>query len=151
MGRRKHFRADRKKKRRFCGNQYKKTSDFVETSDNENAEKSCDRGSVDITDTCDRNENNPIPTASSSKLGNANTQPGEDDMNFDKDPELTGFRFVDCELMIEFIQSLLCPKCRQPLGQNKRLSYVVEHKSTLASKFDFHCQCQHTLSPCTLR
>ena len=64
---------------------------------------------------------------------------------FDKDELLTGFRFVDIELLIDFILGLLCPECQRPLGVNKRLSYVTEHRTNQASKIVFACQCHHKL------
>ena len=39
-------------------------------------------------------------------------------MAFDNDSDLTGFRFVDCELLllVQFVGSLLCPDCKRPLA-----------------------------------
>ena len=69
--------------------------------------------------------------------------------DFNTDAGLTGFRFLDLELLL----LILCPNCRRPIiiGGNKRLSHVrlshvSEHRSSLASKLEFHCQCQHKVS-----
>ena len=63
---------------------------------------------------------------------------------FDKDELLTGFRFVDIKLLIGFVQTLLCPTCKRPLGQNSRQSHshVKEHRTNQASKLVFTCQCK---------
>ena len=47
------------------------------------------------------------------------------------------------ELLVTFIPKLLCPLCRQPLGGNKRLSDVTEHRTNQAGKIVFTCQRQH--------
>ena len=72
-------------------------------------------------------------------------------MSFDRDEKLTGFRFIDTELLVDFIQSLLCPNCRKPLGQNRRKACVTEERSVLASTFVFRCQCQHSVTLKTSR
>ena len=46
-------------------------------------------------------------------------------MEFDYNDEFTGFRFVDCELLVQFINGLLCPECKKPIGAS-RLSSVTE-------------------------
>ena len=47
------------------------------------------------------------------------------------------------ELLIQFVQKLLCPECRKPLGENKRCSCVTEHRTDQAAKVVFTCQSQH--------
>ena len=54
------------------------------------------------------------------------------EVEFDAEEELIGFRFVDCELLIKFVQGLLCPECQRPLGAG-RLSSVTEDRTHLAS------------------
>ena len=83
-------------------------------------------------------------TTSSAKLHNNALDQQEDE--FVRDPELTGYRFVDVELLTDFIQSLLCSNCRRPTGENRRLSCVTEHRSVLASSYTFHCQYQHGMN-----
>ena len=56
-------------------------------------------------------------SASHAKLLQDNQQP--DVVNFDTDDELTGFRFTDLELLIEFISKLLCPNCKR-FGASKK-------------------------------
>ena len=79
-------------------------------------------------------------TASGQKLKN-NVQ---GDIVFDKEELLTGFRFVDIKLLIDFVQTLLCPTCKRPLGKNSRQSHshVNEHRTNQASKLVFTCQCK---------
>ena len=86
----------------------------------------------------------PKPSAFSSASGEKlkNRQQGE--IEFDKDDLLTGFRFVDIELLVDFVKKLLCPACKRPLGQNTGLSHVTEHRTNQASKVVFTCQCQQT-------
>ena len=63
---------------------------------------------------------------------------------FDRGELLTGFRFVDIELLIDFVQTLLCPTGKRPLGQNSRQSHsrVTEHRTDQASKLVITCQCK---------
>ena len=71
-------------------------------------------------------------TASGKKLKN-NVQ---GNTVFDSDELLTGFRFVDTELLIDSVQPLLCPTCKRPVGQTSRQSHsrVTEHGTDQASK-----------------
>ena len=66
-------------------------------------------------------------------------------MEFAAEEELTGFRFFHCELLIKFVQGLLCPECQRPLGAG-RLSSVTEDRTDLASHLRFHCGCDNTVS-----
>ena len=56
----------------------------------------------------------PVPgTSSSAKL-----QSVENECNLKDGREITGFRFVDSELSVSFVLTLLCPNCKHPLGGN---------------------------------
>ena len=66
-------------------------------------------------------------------------------MEFDYNDEFTGFRFVDCELLVQFINGLLCPECKKPIGAS-RLSSVTEVRTDLASELKFQCGCRHNMS-----
>ena len=83
----------------------------------------------------------PKQTSSAAKL--------EQDIDsvFDLEEELTGFRFVDVKLLIDFVSKLCCPHCLKPMGENDRLFRVAETRSSLASNFSFTCQCNQTQSP----
>ena len=48
-------------------------------------------------------------------------------LEFDKDDELSGFRFVDCGLLVDFVQKLLHPECKKTLGASQ-LSSVKEDR-----------------------
>ncbi|CAG5121444.1 unnamed protein product [Candidula unifasciata] len=124
MGKRKINRGYRPRKRSFHGNQY---------SDKHEQEA----GSDEISGLDDKNR--PSTSASKIKLGPQTSQ-----TEFDTAEELTGFRFVDVQLLINFVKTLLCSQCGQPLGENK--SFVTEERSSLASTFTFHCQCQQKVS-----
>jgi hypothetical protein len=78
-------------------------------------------------------------SASVSKLRNRDVDIGE----CEHSSKLTGFRFTDLELLITFnlIGQLLCPQCKQPIGTN-----VKEDRCSLASKINFLCDCQNTVS-----
>ena len=69
-------------------------------------------------------------SASHAKLLQDNQQP--DVVNFDTDDELTGFRFTDLELLIEFMSKLLCPNCKQRFGASK---IIFHHRNQNFSCF----------------
>ena len=143
MGKRKLQRTDRPKKKRFRGNRYTKSSAESQIVEHENEvvlDSESEECGVDVDKGLSEH------TASTSKLGHGDFQHKKNEEEFDTDPGLTGFRFVDIELLINFVQSLLCPNCKRPIGGNKGLSRVSEHRSSLASKLDFHCQCQQKVS-----
>ena len=48
-------------------------------------------------------------TANVSASGAKLEKEQEEEMEFDNDRDLTGFRFIDCELLVQFVGSLLCP------------------------------------------
>ena len=83
-------------------------------------------------------------SSSGAKLAAPDALPGVE-VPFDKDEELTGFRFVDCELLIDFVSSLLCPNCKERLGASRQFS-TTETRTSLASKFTFSCKCQNEVS-----
>ena len=146
MGKVKHQRADRKKKRKFHGNRFTRERAEASTTAVSESEKEKDLvGQTDLSsvDQLIGSETCPNKTASCSKVKFEGEEAQEE---FDRDPGLTGFRFVDVELLVDFIQSLLCPRCRRPLGENKRQAHVTEQRSVLASQFTFHCQCQHSVT-----
>lgn len=153
MGKPKKVRPDRKKKRQFYGNR------FTKSNQSESKDSECSERPTDSTATHGDQPHSPLPSTST----DSTSQPGcsaqstssaakldskleEADVQFDKDDSLTGFRFIDCENLIEFVSQLLCPKCKQPLGANKRLFHVKEDRVSMASKFTFHCQCSHSVS-----
>ena len=113
MGKRKRFRADRKRKRHFGGNQYTNHSQ-TDLSDSDEDREEHEFVAPCAFDSGANDEGKKSPTtisnqtASTSKLAGVDLKPHE---NFDADPELTGFRSVDVELLIDFVQSLLCPHC----------------------------------------
>ena len=76
-----------------------------------------------------------VPSKSSSSVS-PDPKPVQGNTVFDSDELLTGFRFVDTELLIDSVQSLLCPTCKRPLGQTSRQSHsrVTEHGTDQASK-----------------
>lgn len=78
------------------------------------------------------------PCASGTKLSETMN------VEFDDDDELSGFRFVDSKLLIQFIETLLCPDCKKPLGKS-RLSSVKEDRVDLASVFTFQCGCKNSV------
>ena len=80
----------------------------------------------------------PKPSAFSSAPGEKLKNRQQEEIEFDKDDLLTGFRFVDIELLVDFVKKLLCPACKRPLGQNTRLSHVTEHRTNQASKVISH-------------
>ena len=153
MGQPRKTRADRPKKRGWNGNQHtgpakkKKVVENKSPIDNEASTSTIDASdeSVNIPSKLPPSVS-PDPksvdfnTASGQKLKN-NVQ---GDIVFDKEELLTGFRFVDIKLLIDFVQTLLCPTCKRPLGQNSRQSHshVKEHRTNQASKLVFTCQCK---------
>ena len=73
-------------------------------------------------------------TASGTKLLHLTHR--QDQMEFDCDGELTGFRFIliiDCELFVQFVTSLLCPGCKKALGASRISS--TEDRTDLTSQF----------------
>jgi hypothetical protein len=80
------------------------------------------------------------PCASSEKLFCVGLR-----QEFDKDDQLSGFRFVDCGLLVDFVQKLLCPECKKTLGAS-RLSSVKEDRTDLASVLTFECGCRSSVS-----
>lgn len=81
------------------------------------------------------------PCASFSKLKEITQS-----MEFDTDEELTGFSFVDIQLLVDFVSVLLCPLCKEPLGGDPVKSSVTETRTDLASQFAFHCGCGHAVN-----
>ena len=154
MGQKRIRRADRKKKRGWYGNQHtkKQGEDGIDTNSDDSdieQESVAEEFVVSVEQqAADSGVNKAAfnTTASTSKLGNENFPTQQEQVSFDRDQELTGFRFIDTELLVNFVQSLLCPNCRRPLGENKRLSHVTESRSVLASTFVFHCQCKNSVA-----
>ena len=75
-------------------------------------------------------------TASGTKLLHLTLRVRQDQMEFDCDGELTGFRFIliiDCELFVQFVTSLLCPGCKKALGASRISS--TEDRTDLTSQF----------------
>lgn len=148
MAKIKEYRSNRKRKRRFAGNRYMPSQNQKEGRDS----VSCSGDAKPQSESLDalireqQTIKTKIETASSSKLEHSIPHDNQKPCEFDNNPSLTGFRFVDAELLIDFIQSLLCPKCKRPLGESKRLSHVTEQKSVLASSFVFHCQCEYDVT-----
>ncbi|XP_070179258.1 uncharacterized protein [Littorina saxatilis] len=142
MGKPKPRRPDRPAKRKFNGNQHAgPTKKMI-----------CEQDLRSVTESIDASYQNIIPhvPTSPSDLRDVKTSASSvklkqqtPDVVLDKEDSLTGFRFIDLELLIEFVQKLLCPECKRPIGENQRLSTVVEHRTNQASKVVFTCQCQH--------
>lgn len=152
MGKRKIHRADRKRKRGFFGNRYtQKQGEDKSDSEQESVDGECTASVEQQADDSDVNKPARDTTASASKLGKGHFLDQQEQVSFDRDEKLTGFRFIDTELLVDFIQSLLCPNCRKPLGQNRRNARVTEERLVLASTFVFHCQCQHSVTLNTSR
>ena len=83
----------------------------------------------------------PEKCFSASKVKLEHCEIEEEKTEFDKEEELTGFRFMDVLLLINFVKQLLCPVCKNPLGVSKRLSRVKETRYSMASIFTFICKC----------
>ncbi|KAK7497456.1 hypothetical protein BaRGS_00011298 [Batillaria attramentaria] len=131
MGKRKPQAAYKPKKRRFTGNMYT----WMQTSavsDRNDAEQTSEDSDKENTRSPDAATSHNQPSASSSKL--FKNEEGEEE--FDPNDDLTGFRFIDCELLVQFIQFLLCPSCKKPLGAS-RLTTAEEDRTDLASAFTF--------------
>ena len=54
----------------------------------------------------------PKPSAFSSASGEKLKNRQQEETEFDKDNLLTGFRFVDSELRVDFVKKLLCLACK---------------------------------------
>ena len=142
MGKTKKVRADRRKKRKFCGNRFTKR----ESTDNESGDRladaaqthgdvtHCPHSSTD-TDIHVEQDHSALSSSSATKLDTRS----EESIQFDQEEILTGFRFIDCENLIDFVSHLSCPNCKQPLGANRRLFHVTEKNISKASQFIFHC------------
>lgn len=72
-------------------------------------------------------------TANVSASGAKLEKEQEKEMEFDNDSDLTGFRFIDCELLVQFVGSLLCPDCKRPLAAGRHSS-TTEKRTGLASR-----------------
>ncbi|XP_070183042.1 uncharacterized protein [Littorina saxatilis] len=151
-------RADRPKKRVFQGNKQVTASkqprlDVSITCSKPDSIESTEKSSVQHVDnnTPRARKSKTKPTSGPSFIENSAsfTKIKQEDVDFDIDNELTGFRFVDIQRLITFVQSLLCPHCKKELGANKRLSHVKEEKITQASTLTFTCQCQQTVEFCS--
>lgn len=138
----------KRRRRQYHGNQFVKKAKIVEseTSDCESDIEMTAAG--DAPAACAGRLSDPPPpvkpvtsnTASSEKLGQ------KSDAVFDTDDELTGFRFMDCDLLINFVSDFPCSQCEHPLGENrcsKKLSNVKETRSSMCSIFEFSCECGH--------
>ena len=133
----------KKKESEFKGNRYtkvskkqkkKKKKTVAESGhvNNESNDAAVEATFDEVTETAPSTKKS---TASGTKLEHV-----REEIGFDYDDELTGFRFVDCELLVQFVTSLLCPECKQPRGAS-RLSSTSEERTDLASKFTFECGC----------
>ncbi|XP_070185057.1 uncharacterized protein, partial [Littorina saxatilis] len=128
MGKPSSRRADRRKSRKGQDNMYTRRNSRPQAQRAQNTPPPAEAPT--------RSSKPKQATSSESKLGS------HLDMEFDQEDGLSGFRFIDVSLLIEFVSKLLCPTCKRPMGENKRLSHVSESRSSLASKFEFTCQCQ---------
>lgn len=126
----------KRKKPYFHGNRHTNGQNGVDTSTVEEEEN---RSAV-----VEESEAAPLLASSAPCASKVKLQLPED-MELDSDNELTGFRFIDCELLVNFVSSLLCPDCKRPLGAS-RLSSCKEERTDLASKFIFECGCQNKVS-----
>ena len=144
-------RADRPKKRKHHGNSQtaplkkKKLNGFTSTSAPASVpvrvRKVVNKPASPPTQAPSPHSVDKLSSASTVKLGKR--KPEVQFESFDSDESLTGFRFVDITLLIDFVQSLLCPTCKTPLGDNQRLSDVTENRTNQASKLVFTCGCQN--------
>ena len=147
MGKRKDRREYSSRKRKFCGNQHSsgvsrgKRQKLSETEVESYSAAETENVNIDPSVSP---PSPPKPSAFSSASGEKLKNRQQEELEFDKDDLLTGFRFVDIELLVDFVKKLLCPACKRPLGQNTRLSHVTEHRTNQASKVVFTCQCQQT-------
>ncbi|KAK7089330.1 uncharacterized protein [Littorina saxatilis] len=122
-----------KRKRVEC-----EASQSAESSDDETVEQQQPMVASSSSATGDGSSHTLSSSASSEKLLKCH------DVKLEKEEELTGFRFIDCELFVQFVQGLLCPECKRPLGSS-RLSFVKEDRTDLASQFSFQCGCNNTV------
>ena len=60
-----------------------------------------------------------------------------EEMEFDNESDLTGFRIIDYELLEQFVGYLLCPDCTKPLAAGMHSS-TTEKRTGLASKLTFN-------------
>lgn len=147
MGKRKDRREYSSRKREFCGNQRSsgvsrgKRQKLSETEAESHSEAEIENVNIDPSVSP---PSPPKPSAFSSASGEKLKNRQQEELEFHKDDLLTGFRFVDIELLVDFVKKLLCPACKRPLGQNTRLSHVTEHRTNQASKVVFTCQCQQS-------
>ena len=128
MGKPKKVRADRRKKRQFYGNRFTKKNIGSERTDrladtDPETEQAC--GDVQPSTSTDIPVAQNYSTPSAAKLDSRL----EESVQFDQEEALTGFRFVDCENLIDFVSEWLCPNCKQPLGTNKRLFHVTREEN----------------------
>ena len=144
MGRPQKRRVDRSKKRGWNGNQH--TGPVKKKVVENKSPVDTDASTLTI-DTSDKRVSTPSQSSSSvspdrkpvdfnSASGQKLKNNARGDIVFDRDEVLTGFRFVDIELLIDFVQPLLCPTCKRPLGQSSRQSHshVTEYSTNQASK-----------------
>ena len=145
MGKGKPQSSYRRRKRTFAGNRYTRqqncdVSSGSEAENDHNIAISSDHVRAEQSST-----SSAQPSASASKLKESTC----DDI-FDPNESLSGFRFIDCELLVEFVKSLLCPQCKEPLGAS-RLATADEERTDLASTFTFTCGCENKVCFSTSR
>jgi hypothetical protein len=128
------------KKRKLCGNQWNNDSVRKKYRSEERSKQPAVSSESSPDSDTDRHTTSVEGAefcTSYSKLGEKKEQVDETD--FDPDETLTGFRFVDMELLISFVKSLCCFACRKCLAQ----AFVRETKSSLQSTVCFICRCGH--------
>ena len=81
-------------------------------------------------------------TANVSASGAKLEKEQEKEMEFDNDSDLTGFCFIDCELLVQFVGSLLCPDRKRPPAAGRHSS-TTERRTGLASELTFKCGCKN--------
>ena len=87
--------------------------------------------------------------ASASKLKQEMKKEEDSDSECETHNDLSGLRFVDTELFIDFIKTMLCVQCKRPYGTNSRF-FTDEKRTDLVSDFNFNCGwCKHSVSFCT--
>lgn len=94
----------RSKKRKFCGNQYDNSTKKAGVVD-------AVRLSISQDPSSSANENVLNTSASTRKIGFSDISDGSQNREQANDANVSGYRFVDLELLSEFIQEVCCKEC----------------------------------------
>ena len=118
-------------KKRFCGNQHTKVE--MEAEQQQQTDQNISSDQTDQNLSSNHINDTPNETVSGSKVEHIST-----DTPKHSDPIITGYRFIDVEILSDIITILCCPECK---SSGLTLHENFNQKKGFASLLLLKCKC----------